>query len=46
VRFEHERKSEVTVPRTASDDTQRMNLRVQPEQKAILMRAAPCGTPI
>ncbi len=30
----------VALPRTAVDDHQRMNLRVRPEQKAILMRAA------
>ncbi len=28
------------MPRTAIDDNQRMNLRVRPEQKAALMRAA------
>lgn len=28
------------MPRTAVDDNQRMNLRIQPAQKAMLMRAA------
>ena len=32
--------AEVSVPRVAVDDNKRMNLRVRPEQKATLIRAA------